>query len=405
MTTENMPQSENKVNPDQNEIEIENEDEEISLLDLLLVVVENLRLLLLGPLAVGLVALGISFMIPPTYTAKTQFLPPQQQQSSASALVQALGVGAIGGLGAGLGIKNPADQYIAFLKSQSIQDAMVDRFDLLNRYDTKFRVDARKALLENTKISTGKDGIISLELDDKDPKVAADMANAYVEELRRMMNRLALTEAQLRRAFFEKKLKEVKDNLSAAEETLRGTGVSSGVLKTSPGSAVEVVARLKAGVTVQEIKVASMRGYLADSSPEFVQAMKELTVLKAQLMNAEKSDTASGDGLYVLRYREYKYQETLYELFAKQYELARVDESREGAAVQVVDNAQPPEKKSKPKKILIAILATLAAGFLFLLLVFLRKAYFNALNNKEIAEKISRIRFSSSKFFGRSLKK
>jgi len=122
-------------------------------------------------------------------------------------------------------------------------------------------------------------------------------------------------------------------------------------------------------------------------------------------MNAEKSDTASGDGLYVLRYREYKYQETLYELFAKQYELARVDESREGAAVQVVDNAQPPEKKSKPKKILIAILATLAAGFLFLLLVFLRKAYFNALNNKEIAEKISRIRFSSSKFFGRSLKK
>jgi tyrosine-protein kinase Etk/Wzc len=395
MTSENMPQSDNKVNADQNE------DEEISLLDLLLVVVENLRLLVLGPLAVGLAALGISFMIPPTYTAKTQFLPPQQQQSSASALVQALGVGAIGGLSAGLGIKNPADQYIAFLKSQSIQDAMVDRFDLLKRYDTKFRVDARKALLENTKITSGKDGIIALEIADKDPKVAADMANAYVDELRRMMNRLALTEAQLRRSFFEKKLKEAKENLSLAEELLRGTGVSSGVLKTSPGSAVEVVARLKAGVTVQEIKVASMRGYLADTSPEFVQAMKELTVLKAQLTNAEKSDTASGDGLYVSRYREFKYQETLYELFAKQYELARVDESREGAAVQVVDNALPPEKKSKPQKAQIATIAALASGFVFLLFVFLRKAYFHAADTKENAEKISLIRFSYRKALGR----
>ncbi len=390
-----MPQSENKVNSDQNE------DEEISLLDLLLVVVENLRLLVLGPLAVGLAALGISFMIPPTYTAKTQFLPPQQQQSSASALVQALGVGAIGGLGAGLGIKNPADQYIAFLKSQSIQDSMVDRFDLLKRYDTKFRVDARKVLLENTSISAGKDGIIALEFEDKDPKVAADMANAYLDELRRMMNQLALTEAQLRRSFFEKKLKEAKANLSAAEETLRGSGVSSGVLKTSPSSAVEVVARLKAGVTVQEIKVASMRGYLADTSPEFVQAMKELTVLKSQLLNAEKSDTASGDGLYVSRYREFKYQETLYELFAKQYELARVDESREGTTLQVVDSAQPPEKKSKPKKTQIATIATLAACFLLLFFVFLRKAYFNALNIKENADKFSRIRFSYRKVLGR----
>jgi uncharacterized protein involved in exopolysaccharide biosynthesis len=161
------------------------------------------------------------------------------------------------------------------------------------------------------------------------------------------------------------------------------------------------VARLKAGVTVQEIKVASMRGYLADTSPEFVQAMKELTVLKAQLTNAEKSDTASGDGLYVSRYREFKYQETLYELFAKQYELARVDESREGAAVQVVDNALPPEKKSKPQKAQIATIAALASGFVFLLFVFLRKAYFHAADTKENAEKISLIRFSYRKALGR----
>ena len=388
-----MPQSENKVNADQNEAD------EISLLDLLLVVVENLRLLVLGPLAVGLAALGVSFMIPPTYTAKTQFLPPQQQQSSASALVQALGVGAIGGLGAGLGIKNPADQYIAFLKSQSIQDAMVDRFDLLKRYDAKFRVDARKALFENTKITAGKDGIIALELDDKDPKVAADIANAYVDELRRLMNRLSLTEAQLRRSFFEKKLKEAKENLSAAEESLRGTGVSSGVLKTSPGTAVEAVARLRAGVTVQEIKVASMRGYLAETSPEFVQAMKELSVLKTQLPNAQKSDTASGDGLYVSRYREFKYQETLYELFAKQYELARIDESREGATVQVVDPALQPEKKSKPDKALITFISSFSVGFALLLFIFIRNSIRNATQNEESNSRIKALKQSWKNVF------
>ena len=388
MTQENMPQSENKVAADQAD------EEEISLLDLLLVVVENLRLLVLGPLAVGLAALGISSMIPPTYTAKTQFLPPQQQQSSASALVQALGVGAIGGLSAGLSIKNPADQYIAFLKSQSIQDAMVDRFDLLKRYDTKFRVDARKALLENTKITAAKDGIIALELDDKDPKVAADIANAYVDELRRLMNRLALTEAQLRRSFFEKKLKEAKENLSAAEESLRGTGVSSGVLKTSPGTAVEAVARLRAGVTVQEIKVASMRGYLAETSPEFVQAMKELSVLKIQLTNAQKSDTASGDGLYVSRYREFKYQETLYELFAKQYELARVDETREGVAVQVVDPALPPEIKSKPNKVIVSIISSISVGFVLLLFVFIKNSIRNATQNEKSNGRIQALKQS-----------
>jgi uncharacterized protein involved in exopolysaccharide biosynthesis len=351
-------------------------------------------LLVLGPLAIGVTALGISFLIPPTYTAKTQFLPPQQQQSSASALVQSLGVGAIGGLGAGLGIKNPADQYIAFLKSQSIQDAMVDKFDLLNRYETKFRVDARKVLRANTKITAGKEGIISLEFDDTDPKFAADMANAYVDELRRLMNRLSLTESQLRRSFFEKKLKETKENLSAAEESLRRTGVSIGVLKTSPSSAVEVVARLKAGVTVQEIKVASMRGYLADTSPEFVQAMKELSVLKDQLKNAEKSDTASGDGLYVTRYREFKYQETLYELFAKQYELARVDESREGAAVQVVDSAQSPEKKSKPNKPFIAFISSISVGSILLLFIFIRNSFRNAAQNEESKSRIQALKQS-----------
>ena len=396
MTQENMPQSENKVEADQTY------GEAISFLDFIVLLVDNLRLLTIGPIVVGLSALGLSFTIEPTYRAKTQFLPPQQQQSSASALVQALGVGTIGGLGASLGIKNPADQHIAFLKSQSIQNAIVERFDLMKRYDAKLRVDARKTLLQKTNIASGKEGLIVLEFDDKDPKVASEIANAYVDELRRLMNRLALSEAQTRLDFFEKKVNEAKINLATAEESLRGTGVSTGVLKTSPAVAIEVVARLSAGITVQEVKVANMRGYLAETSPEFLQAIKELSVLKSQLSIAEQSDFGKGDSLYVTKFREFKYQETIYELFSKQYELAKIDESREGSSVQVVDFAEVPERKSKPQKMLIAFFSTLAAGFSLLFYILIRHTFRLRFKLSNSINKIEYLKVAWKNFFHRS---
>ena len=370
------------------------EEDEISLLDLLQVIVDNLRLLVLGPLAVGILALIISFFIPPTYTAKTQFLPPQQQQSSASALLQSLG--AMGGLAsAATGLKNPADQFVGFLKSTSIQDGLVERFKLQERYDNKFKVDTRKELQDNTKIAAGKDGIISVEFDDHDPKFAADVANGYVQELRKLMGRLALTEAQLRRTFFEGKLQETKDALAQADQELRATGINASSLKSSPVAAVEVVARVKAGIVAQEVKIAAMRGYLTESAPEVKQAMVELGALRAQLTNAEKAEPQeAGQSNYVERYRNFKYQETLFELFAKQYELARVDEGREGAVVQVVDVANPPEKKAKPKKALVAILTTLMTGFVLLLFVFIRHALRNAGSNTETADKLAKLQAS-----------
>jgi uncharacterized protein involved in exopolysaccharide biosynthesis len=367
-------------------------DDEISLLDLLQVVVDNLRLLLVGPLAVGVLALGVSFIVTPTFTAKTQFLPPQQQQSSAASMLASLG--SLGGLaGAAAGIKNPSDQYLAFMKSVSVQDALIDRFKLMERYNAKARVDARTALTGSTRIASGKDGLISIEVDDKDPQFAADLANAHVEELHKLLARLAVTEAQQRRLFFEKQLTLAKDNLVKAEQALKSTGVNSSALKSTPAAAVETVARLKAMISAQEVKLASMRGYLAESSPDFKLAMNELAAFRSQLAKAEENEPASNSASdYVARYRDYKYHETLFELFAKQYELARVDESREGAVIQVLDVAQPPERKSKPKKALIAIIATLATGFALLLWVFVRQALRNASNTPETAEKLQTLR-------------
>lgn len=378
------------------------EDEEISLLDLLQTVADNLRLLILGPLLAGLAALGISFAIAPTYTATVRFLPPQQQQSSAASMLASLG--ALGGLaGAASGLKNPSDQYLAFMRSQSVQDALIDRFDLIKRYEADLREDARKTLQASSRSSSGtKDGLITVEVDDKDPKFAAELANAHVQELQKLLARLAVTEAQQRRLFFEKQLQQAKDNLTRAEQALKASGVNSSALKTSPQAAVEGVARLRAGITAQEIKIASMRGFLSETAPEFRQALTELSAMRTQLARAEAQEPQSAGGSdYVARYRDFKYHETLFDLFAKQYELARVDESREGAVIQILDAAKPPERKSKPKKALIAVITTLAVGFALLLFVFVRQALANASRNQESAEKLSRLKTAFGRALGR----
>ncbi|WP_090139155.1 Wzz/FepE/Etk N-terminal domain-containing protein [Limnohabitans sp. DM1] len=384
------------------------EEDEISLLDLLQTVVDNLRLLVLGPLAAGVLALGASFLIKPTFTAETSFLPPQQQQGMAASMLA--GLGALGGLaGAASGLKNPADQYVAFLQSNSIKDALIDRFQLMDRYNTKLRANARNMLESKVKIANGKDGLMTVNVEDTDPKFAADLANAHVHELTQLMGRLALTEAQQRRQFFEKLLKQTKDKFTQADIALKETGISGDVLKSHPASALSAVAALQAQITVQEVKIGAMRGYLADTAPDFKQALTELANLRAQLAKQSR-DTASSPGQgqgsakgdYVAKYREFKYQETLFELFAKQFEIAKLDESREGATIQVLDAAQPPELQSKPKKALIAIIATLATGFVLLLFVFIRQALRNARQDHESSQKLNALKASWHKAIGKT---
>ena len=388
----------NPANPPFNDGEYEDDDQDdISLLDLLQVVADNLRLLVLGPLAAGLAALGISFAIAPTYTATTRFMPPQQQQSSAASLLA--GLGAIGGLaGAAGGLKNPGDQYVAFLKSDAIANALVDRFGLTQRYEVDLKTDARKTLGSLVRIASGKDGLISIALDDKDANFAATMANAYVDELGKLLNRLAVTEAQQRRAFFEKQLLQTKDKLTQAELALKASGVNSSALKATPAAAVDGLARLKAGVTSQEVKLASMRGYLNESAPDFKQAQTELSAMRSQLTRIEKAEPATqNDADYIGRYRDFKYFETLFELFAKQFELAKVDEAREGAVLQVLDIAVAPERKSGPKKALVATMTTFFAFFSLLVFISARQVLRRNVKDPANARKLGKLRKSLRK--------
>ncbi len=378
-------------------------DEESNVLDLLQVVVDNLRLLVIAPLAVGLLTLAITYVIPPTYTATVKFLPPQQQQSVAATMLQNLGV--LGGLaGVSTGIRNPNDQFVALLKSRSMQDALINKFQLQERYSDRLKVDARKSLDNNTRITVGKENLIAIEIDDKDPAFAATLANAHVDEFQKLLGRLALTEAQQRRAFFEAQLSRVNEHLAKAEAALKASGVNASSLKSAPAATIAALAQLQAQIAAQEIKVASMRGYLADTAPQFRQAQTELAAYRDQLSKAERGSVPSkdNDADYVVRYREFKYQETLLELFAKQLELAKVDESREGTAIQIVDAAEPPERKSKPKRAIASILATLGAGFLLLVYVFARNAMEAAKRDQKSADKITQLARAWARAIGRA---
>ncbi|MCV2357357.1 lipopolysaccharide biosynthesis protein [Paucibacter sp. TC2R-5] len=370
------------------------DDDGIDLLDLLTILAAHWRLLTFGPIVVGAIAFGATYSIAPTFTSKSTFLPPQQQQSSAASALASLG--ALSGLaGGGAGIKSPGDQYVALMQSVNVQDSVIDRFKLMDIYQAKYRFQARAALQQNVRISLGKkDGLITVEADAKEPNMAADLANQYVAELRRLSGELALTEAQQRRAFFEAEVKRTQIKLAEAQKVLQSSGFNPGALKAEPKAAAEGYASLKAQLTGAEVRLQIMQRGLAESAPELQQQTALLGALRAQLSKIESSSEngEKKDSDYISRYREYKYQETLFEMFSKQFELARLDESREGAMIQVVDIATPAEWKSKPQRVSTAVTAAFSTFFLLLVLVLVKSFFRNISDNPAKAEKLSRLR-------------
>jgi uncharacterized protein involved in exopolysaccharide biosynthesis len=353
----------------------EEADDGPRLFEVLLALVRGWRLLLIGPLVAGALASAVSLALTPKYTSRTLFLPPQQQQNAAASALASLG--ALGGLaGAAAGLKTPADQYVALLQSTTVQDRLIDHFGLLDVYATRFRSDARRELAGNVRIAIGKkDGLISIEVDDVSAERAASIANRHVDELRRLTSQLALTEAQERRQFFELQLTETRDRLIKAQMALQTSGFGQGVLRAEPRAAAEGYARLQAEMTSAEVRLQALRRALTDNSPEVQRQLSIVGSLRAELARLESSLRPDKASDYVGKYREFKYQETLFELFSRQYELARLDEAKDGALIQVVDTASPPERRSWPRRTVLGLLASAAAFVVLALAIIGRQAW------------------------------
>ena len=355
-------------------------DKQISLLDLFIVIVKRRQLIIRVALCIVLAGLIISLLLPARYTASTSILPPQQNSSAGAAMMAQLGsLGSIASLGgSALGMKNPNDLQVAMLKSRTVEDAMINRFHLQDRYKTRRKSDARKKFEQYVEIDSGsKDGLIRVDVTDRDASYAADMANGYVEEYKKFSATLAVSEASQRRLFFERQLSQAKDNLATAEEELKKTEQKTGLIQldSQTRAAIQLVAELRAQIAAKQVEISAMRSFATSENPQLQVAEQQLAGLRSQEQKMGGGSEGSSNELvpkgnvqessieYVRKLRDVKYYETIFDLLARQYEVAKVDEARQGAVVQVVDSATVPDHRSSPRRTLI-VLGAAAFGIL-----------------------------------------
>jgi len=355
--------------------------DEISLLDLLIVLAERKRIILWTTAGFAILSVVVSLLLPVRYTATVVLLPPQQNNSLSTQLASQFGsLGSMAALAAGGGglLKNPNDMYVAMLKSRTVEDAMIGQFGLMQEYHKKYLSDARRTFEHYATIDgSGKDGLIHISVEDRDPRRAAALANGYVDQFRNLSQHLAITEAGQRRLFFEQQLQQANQNLVNAEDALEETEQKTGLIQldSQARALIESAAALRAQITAKEVQIQGMQTYAAGENAQLVEAQQELDSLRTQLAKLGGNEEASGSlivpkgqmtqaGLeYVRKLRDVKYYETVFDILARQFELAKLDEAKEGALIQVVDPAIPPDKKSSPKRTLIVIGATFV-GFL-----------------------------------------
>lgn len=370
--------------------DLEGEPVEISLADLLQKLARRKLFIARAVLIAAAAATGVAFLWPAKYTAEAVILTPQQTQPSLTAMAQLSGLGqggALSGLSllSGLGMRNAADLYVGILESRTIADTLIGKFHLKQVYDARDSYATRKKLARNTEIKAGRDTLIRIRVEDRDPHRAAELTNAYVDALAEQNSRVAVSEASQRRQFFETQLAKEKNVLSDAEVALRNTQESTGLI--APGGQAEgiirAVSQLHVQILAQEAKIESMKAYVTEDNPRLKLAASELSALQTALGKLERGNHLPGTpevptsqlpeaGLeYLRKYRDVRYHEALFEILSKQYEAARLDEAKSSALIQVIDRAVVPERRSWPPRTLLilgsAILAALLASFWVLL--------------------------------------
>ena len=375
-----------------NDIVAPNDRGTADLLELLLVLAREKRPILQVTLGAAILATIIVFLVPKMYTATATILPPQQNQSILSTLVGQVAGGNNVDL-RDLGLKNPSDVFVAMLKSRTVEDALINRFDLRKAYSKKTYQDARKVLEKRSEIDPEKEGLISIAVTDRLPKRAADIANAWVDELRTLNQSLALTEAAQRRVFFEQKLAQERDDLAKAELAMQQIEQKTGLLQpdAQTKALIGAVADVRAQIAAKEVQLQSLRTYGTENNPDVKRVERELAELRAQsaqISQTQRSGSepaesnldvptprvASASVEYLRVARDMRYHESLYDFLARQLEAARIDEAKNAVVVQVVDRAVEPEKKSSPKRLLIVAITAIAAFLLVCFAVLVREA-------------------------------
>jgi len=334
------------------------DDQDLGLLDLLTMLGEG-KWIALGTLTIAL-AIGVvmSLIATPIFTSTALIMPAQQGGggSASGALAQLSQVGGLGALGAISGAKNSEQLYVVFMRSQTLQDAIIKKHDLRKRWGSKSIEDARRDLTGSVLISADRSGLISIIAQNPDPKFAAELANSHVEELNKMLERVATTEAQQRRMFYETQIAKTQANLAVAEVRYRQAQESSGIQVTSmlAESALRTSSELRAKITGLEIQLQASSAFVTAKNPDTQRLSSELAALRSRLTQLEQGSGHSAASprqqAAMQSFRELKVQEALLDGFVRQLEFAKIDEAKEGVPIQIVDVAIPAEIRSSPQR-------------------------------------------------------
>lgn len=379
-------------------------------LDFLVLLAEGKRLLGFMVLLFLVAGVLLALLLPVRYTATVVILPPQQGSSLSSTLASQMeGLSSLAALaGSGLGLKNPNDMYVSMLKSQAVEDALIQRFDLMKEFHRRYLSDARKVLERRSEIEGGlKDGLIHISVEDHDRERARQMASAYVDQLRELSQHLAVSEASQRRVFFQDQLDQTRKQLGDAEEAMEQSEKTTGLIQldSQARALIESGAMLRAQIAAKEVELQGMSQYATGENAAVAETGQELAGLRAQLAKLGGSEGQASEELivpkgqipaagveYLRKLRDVRYYEAEFSILARQLELARLDEAREGALIQVVDPAIAPDKRSYPKRAVLVLSFLFAGIVLGILLVLGKAALAQAKGHFDTREKLARLK-------------
>jgi uncharacterized protein involved in exopolysaccharide biosynthesis len=377
------------------------------------------RLLLFRVSIYALLASTIAaFLIPARYESTARLMPPDNQSSSSLAMAAAAMSGAAGGLGGiasdFLGLKSTSDVFVGILSSRTVQDQLIQRFDLKKLYGDRRMEDARKDLANHTSIFVDrKSQIIAITVTDKSPQRAAAMTQAYVEELNRLVAELSTSSARRERIFLEERLQAVSQDLETAEKNFSQFASKNAAIdvKEQGKAMVEAAATLQGQLIAAESELQGLKPIYTDNNVRVRSVQARIDELKHQLdkmggkgESMTEVSSQPNDSLYPsIRklpllgvayadlYRRTKIQEAVLETLTKEYEMAKVQEAKEIPTVKVLDVANVPDKKAFPPRLLIMLLGTFLGSCIGVLFV-VGSASWNAIDpqdpGKQFAAKI-----------------
>ena len=362
--------------------------------------VERLRILwdrrglLYRWIAIGLVTSTIiAFVIPVRYTSTTRLMPPDQAGQGLASMFAVLGKSSeLGNLGSELfGIKTSGDLFLGVLKSETVQNAIINKFDLRKVYGDRRYADARKQLENRTDLTSDrKSGIITIKVSDRSPQRAAAIGQEYVKQLDHVVITLDTSAAHRERVFLENRLKQVQVDLESAEKDFSQFASKNTTLdvKEQGQAMIGAAGQLEGELIAAQTELEGLLQIYTSNNVRVRSVQARIDEYKRQLQKLEGQapgstgnfDNAPGAGptgsgqngdlypsirqLPILGvtwadlYRRTKVQEAIFETLTKQYEIARVDEAREVPSVKVLDVAAVPEKKSFPPRLIIMLFGT-----------------------------------------------